>query len=90
MRGLIQSFFDGFGPAGMFVRFEWPDAPTRVFAESSGIWAQQKEIVRDLLRAARAGRIVSAKRDAHDGRVESTFIYDDSDDLLHAGSTHKA
>lgn len=90
MRGLMQSFFDGFGPGGMFVRLDWPDAPTRIFAESPGVWAQQKEIVRDLLKAADSGRIVSAKRDAHNGRIESTIIYYETDELHKAGRSHSA
>ena len=86
---LLKSFFDGFGPAGMFMRFEWPGAPTRIFAPTPALGAQQNEIVRDLLKAVDSGRIVSAKRNDHAGQVELTLVYK-AEDLQEAGSAYRA
>lgn len=90
MGSLLQSFFDGFGPAGMFVRMDWPDAPSQLFADSNSFGTQQREIVQDLFEAAKTGRIVSARRDARAGRVESTVVYYDTADLHDAGHVHRA
>ena len=84
----IRGFFDGFGPGGMFVRSEWPGAPTQVFAESPGVWSRRKEIVDELLSAARDGRIVDARRESGSGQLDRVFY--EVAEIHKSGSTHGA
>lgn len=51
----LDSFFDGFGPIGLFFRIERPDAPTKVFAEE-GNELEAGDSINQLIHDSKAGQ----------------------------------